>query len=531
MHRSPWLSRIALALGGIVVLVAAVIVIVKSGKRDTPPPPKVTGVASDKQVKIPVDGGVKLAAEVVTPLGSGKFPLVVMPTAFGSKLTQYHGLVGELARDGYEIVTYTQRGFLDSGGEVDFAAPPTQRDVSKIIGWAVGHLPVDAAHIGMFGTSYGAGVSLLAAAHDKRIKAVVATSSWADFAGVFDTNHTPSLYSLGLLLGTAAKKGRPGADLKRLKASAAAPVETTGNLIESMTKSRSADELLPDINAHHPAIMLASAYSDSILPPLSLVSFFDRLTGPKRLQLAPGDHGTPEASGLLGLPNATTDAARKWLDHYLKSTANGIDTQPPVHLEDAITHEVHTFDRWPSAGTTLSLARPNASGNAKVGSPETWSADLGAGADTSADSGVPTYAPPYRPDPIALSDVDSTNAMTWTGAPVDRDTVLAGLPTLALDVSSSVGTASLFAYLYDVDSGGKGSLMSVTPYTVTDAQSAKHISFSLSPVGWTLTPGHKIALVVDTVDPRWRSASVPGSRLTVSSTATEPARLSIPIQP
>jgi putative CocE/NonD family hydrolase len=351
---------------------------------------------------------------------------------------------------------------------------------------------------------------------------VVATSSWADFAGVFDTNNTPSLYSLGLLLGTAAKKGRPSGDLKRLKASALAPVETTGNLIQSMTKSRSADQLLPELNAHHPAIMLASAYSDSILPPLSLVNFFEKLTGPKRLQLAPGDHGTPETPGLQGQRNPTIDAARKWLDHYLKGTANGIDTQPPVHLEDSVTHEVHTFDRWPSAGTALSLARPNASGNAKAGSAETWQADLGAGADTSADSGTPQ---------IALSDVDSTNAMTWTGAPVDRDTVLAGLPTLALNVSSSVGTASLFAYLYDVDSGGKGSLMSVTPYTVSGAQSAEHISFSLSPVGWTLKSGHKLALVIDTVDPRWRSASVPGSKLTFSSTATEPARLSIPVQP
>ncbi len=531
MHRSPWLSRIALALGAVVVLVAAVIVIVKSGKRDTPPAPKIAGVASDKQVKIPVGGGVKLAAEVVTPLGTGKFPLVVMPTAFGSPLTQYHGLVGVLARDGYEIVTYRQRGFGESGGEVDFAAPPTQRDVSKVIDWAVGHLPVDAAHIGMFGTSYGAGVSLLGAARDSRIKAVVATSTWADFAGVFDTNHTTSLYSLGLLLGTAASKGRPSAELKQLKASATAPAETSEALITSMSRTRSVDRMLPELNAHHPAIMLANAYSDSILPPLSLISFFDKLTGPKRLQLAPGDHGTPEAAGLLGQPNATIDTAHKWLDHYLKGTANGIDSQPPVQLVDSITHQVHAFDRWPSAETTLALGHPNSSGNAKTGPTETWQADLGAGADTSADSGTPTYQPPYRPAAIKLSDVDATNAMTWTAAPVDRDTVVAGLPKLSLNISSAVGTATLFAYLYDVDADGQANLMSVTPYTVTDARSAKNISFSLSPVGWTVRSGHRLALVMDTVDPRWRSVSVPGSKLTISSSAAAPARLSVPIQP
>src|SRR4051812_26566421 len=530
MHRSPWLSRIALALGAVVVLVAAVIVIVKSGKRDNPPP-KVTGVASDKQLKISVGNGVKLAAEVVTPLGAGKFPLVVMPTAFGSPITQYHGLVGELARDGYEVVTYTQRGFRDSGGEVDFAGPSTQRDVSRVIDWAVQHLSVDGAHIGMFGTSYGAGVALLGAARDPRIKAVVATSSWADFGDAFDANHTTSLYSLGLLLGTADRVGRPSAELKQLKASGTGPAERSDALITSMSPSRSVDRMLGRLNANHPAIMLASAYSDSILPPLSLVTFYDKLTGPKRLQLAPGNHGTPEASGLLGQPNATVDAARKWLDHYLKGTANGIDAQRPVQLTDSISGNVHTFDRWPSKATKLSLGRPDSSDNAKPGSTGRWQADLGAGADTTADSGPPTFVPPYRPAPIKLSDVDATNAMTWTAAPVDQDTVVAGLPKLSLSISSSVGTATLFAYLYDVDPDGSASLMSVTPYTVRDARATKHISFALSPVGWTLKSRHSVALVIDTVDSRWRSVSVPGSKLTISSTATDPARLSVPIQP
>ena len=520
MHRSPWLSRIALVVGAVIVLVGAVVVIIKSGKRDSPPP-KVTGVASDTQTKIPVGGGVSLAAEVVTPLGAGKFPLIVMPTAFGSPLTQYHGLVGVLARDGYEIVTYTQRGFRSSGGQVDFANTPTQLDVSKVIDWALKHLPVDAARIGMFGTSYGAGVSLLGAARDPRIKAVVATSSWADFADVFEPNHTTSVASLAVLLGTAANKGRPSSELTRLKASYDGPPEVTESLITSMSRTRSADRMLAKLNANHPAIMLASAYGDSILPPLSLINFYNKLTGPKRLQLAPGDHGTPEAAGLLGQPNATITAAHEWLDHYLKGTANGINKEPPVRFADAVTHTVHTFDRWPTATTALSLGRPDHDGNALRAAPTSWQANLGAGVDTTASSGTAQ---------ISLSNVDAANAMTWTGAPVARDTFVGGIPRLSLDISTSVGTATLFAYLYDVDSGERATLMSVTPYTVSGARAARRISFSLSPVGWTLAPGHRVGLVIDTVDSRWRSLSVPGSKLTISSTPADPARLSVPIQ-
>jgi predicted acyl esterase len=530
MRRSVWLTRAALIIAAVLVLGGAIYVVARNGRKPTPPD-KIQGVRSDVQTKIPVGGGVSLVGEVITPKGSGRFPLVVMPTAFGAPLTQYHGFAGVLARDGYQVVTYVQRGFHESGGKVDFADTPTQRDVSSVISWALAHAPADADHVGLFGTSYGAGVSLLGAARDTRVKAVVATSGWSDFGAVFDENNTTSASALPLLLNVAANAGKPAAALQALKATLLTDPARANAALTSMARTRSAAALLPQLNAHHPAIMLASGYADSVLPPESLISFYDKLTGPKRFQLAPGDHGSPEYAGLLGQPNPVTTAAHQWLDHYLKGTANGIDRQDPVQLQDVVTHAVHGFRSWPTAATALQLGRPNSAGDATEGDPQSWTADIDAGADTAARSGPSTITSTaaYQPPRVTLAAVGRDDAYTWTGAPVTQQTTLAGLPRLALTVTSSTGSASLFAYLYDVDPAGTGLLMSVTPYTATSARTPTPVTFPLSPVGWTLAAGHRLGLVIDTMDARWRSVSRPGSTVTLSSSSTAPATLTVPI--
>jgi putative CocE/NonD family hydrolase len=529
MHRGLWLSRIAIIIGTIVVLVAAIVVIAKSG-RPSPSDPKINGVASDKQVSIPVGSGVSLSAEVVTPKGSGKFPLVVMPTAWGSELNQYHGFVGVLARDGYQVVTYVQRGFHSSGGTADFGDTPTQRDVSRVIDWALAHTPSDPQHIGMFGASYGAGVSLLGAARDPRIKAVVATSSWADFGEVFAGNGTVSFQALSVLLRTAQRVGRTSADLKKLTQTLLTNPQDAVPELRALSKTRSAADEITKLNANKPAIMLASGYEDSILPPLSLVSFYDKLTGPKRLQLSPGDHGGPEASGLDGEDNPTTTAAHQWLDHYLKGKANGIDTQPPVQFTDVVTHEVHRYASWPTSSDRLALGKPDAKNNATPVGRTVWTQQIGAGVETNAKAGGSALnAPQYQPPQMQLSKLDTDHGVFWTGDPVPDSTVLDGVGRVSFLVSSSTGTASLFAYLYDVDADGVSSLMSVTPYTVTGATVAKKVAFDLGPIGWTLAKGHRIGLVVDTADERWTSVSVPGSTVRISSAAAAPATLSLPV--
>jgi putative CocE/NonD family hydrolase len=400
-----------------------------------------------------------------------------------------------------------------------------------VIDWALRNTRGDADHVGLFGTSYGAGIALLAAARDPRIKAVVATSGWADFGAVFAEHDTVSTAALASLLGTVHKTGRPAGVLVRLAETLAGPRPSdAAGAIEAMAGPRSADRMINALNRNAPAIMLASGYADSVLPPSSLVPFFERLTGPKRLQLAPGDHGAPEWSGLRGRPNPVTDEAHAWLDHYLKGTANGVDTQPAVQFTDVVTGKIRRHTRWPAATDRAMLGPPDRDGSAAPGAAATWTATIRGGVDTVADGASGAIASGrYRAPQIRLDRFDTAHGVYWTGAPVPTGTVLDGSPKLSLRVSSSTGSTSLFAYLYDVDPSGRAALMSATPYSVTGAHTAKRVSFPLGPVGWTLSKGHRLALLIDTVDPRWTSLAGPGSTVRLSSAPGAPASLDLPL--
>src|SRR5579875_1771955 len=128
MRRVPrgwWITLAVL----VIVLPALITVIVtehpSNHESSTPPPPNVVRTTA----KIPVADNVNLTAEVFTPRhGATDAPLVVMPSPWGGAESKYEPIADHLAGDGYDVVAYTQRGFLNSGGDIDFAGPTTQQD-------------------------------------------------------------------------------------------------------------------------------------------------------------------------------------------------------------------------------------------------------------------------------------------------------------------------------------------------------------------------------------------------------------------
>jgi putative CocE/NonD family hydrolase len=239
-----------------------------------------SGTSGRAAATITATDGVRLSAETYAPASSDAPALVVMPVPFGSPGTVYRPVAAALQARGYEVVTYLQRGFHESQGEVDFAGPATQRDASTVITWALKHTAADADRIGMFGMSYGAGVSLLAAAHDPRVRAVAALSTWTDWARSFGPNGTPSTQAVSILFHEAQS---------RLAPSAAPWVSTLhdpskfNTQLAALSATRSPQTYVAQLNHNNPAIMIANAYEDSFLPPAQLVDFFDALTTPKRL--------------------------------------------------------------------------------------------------------------------------------------------------------------------------------------------------------------------------------------------------------
>lgn len=508
------------------------------------PPAHASVGSTTRRVSITVDDGVKLSALVITPTGTpGPHPLLVMPSAWATNKLLYVGAAWKLAREsGYQVVSYTSRGFNESGGTIEVAGPRDVADARAVIDWALANTDADPERIGMAGISYGAGISLLTAAEDDRVRAVGAMSGWADLAASVYPNQTLSTQAIELLLSSAHLTGRPGSTLQEMErgyrrgdvqpALDAAPARSPATRVEAL-------------NANGTAVMIAHAWNDGIFPPSQMTDFYTALRGPKRLMLAPGDHATQEAFGAFGLPDETWESLTRWFDHHLRGVDNGIDAEPPVQVKPNSGGGTWTgYPDWPSvtaSETVYHLTKPAATwtnwrttGGLAAEPATGWSYQIRTALGTAANSGALMLSGAVQqfadiPTGVSLPLVSRVYAGVWTGPALNGVTV-SGTPRVRLTVTPNRSDASLFVYLYAVDSTGTGALVTHKPYTLRGATpgKAQTVEIALEPVVWRVPSGHRLALVVDGQDLRYGSENGVGATVTVSSPAASPSWLRIP---
>ncbi|MGW7302963.1 CocE/NonD family hydrolase [Streptomyces sp. NPDC054829] len=479
-------------------------------------------------VDITGDGGTTLKANVFTPAGADDgrhYPLLVLPTAWATPQVQYFAQAQRLANAGYIVVSYNVRGFWQSDGEIEVAGPPDVADASRVIDWALAHTPADAERIGMGGMSYAAGISLLAAAQDKRIRAVAALSGWADLIDSIYSEHTQHTQAAALLNATSSVTGRQSAEVREIF-----DAFRTGDLSreEEMVawgKKRSVTTYLDRLNANSPAVFLANGWGDSVFPPNQYADFYEKLTGPKRLQFRPGDHATPEVTGLLGLPNDVWNDAVRWFDFHLKGEANGVDREQPVRLLSRSGGAYETYPDWKSVGAT---GRKIALG----GSPT-----IRANVNSGADGGLVILSglldqfakvPPLASIPL----LPRRWAAVWQSEKYPSAQRVRGTARLHTTVTPTEESGTFIAYLYDVGPLGIGRLISNAPYTFHDRTPGRPfgVDLELFSTAYDVPAGHRLALVVDTVDPLYAEHNPTGAQLTFSSPATDPSFVSVPLR-
>ncbi|MBB4984460.1 alpha/beta fold hydrolase [Streptomyces nymphaeiformis] len=479
-------------------------------------------------VDIAGDGGTVLKANVVTPAGAdstARHPLIVLPTSWAVPQVEYLAQAQKLADSGYVVVSYNSRGFWQSGGEIETAGPRDIADASKVIDWALANTPADPAHVGMAGVSYGAGISLLAAAHDPRIKAVAALSGWADLIESIYSGRTQHLQAAALLGGAGYLTGRPGPELQEILGDFLSSNLAKEEDMIAWGRKRSAVEQLDRINANGAAIMLGNAWGDTIFPPNQYASFYEKLTGPKRLEFRPGDHATAEATGLLGLPNDTWTSAHRWFDRYLKGVDNGVDREQPVRLKPRSDAPYEGYADWKSLDA-------NRRKFGLGGTQRIW-----ANVDSGADGGVVMLsnlldqffqAPPVASIPL----LPRAFAGVWQSERYDSPQRVRGTVKVHTTVSSTDESGTFVAYLYDVGPLGVGKLVSNAPYTFHGRTPGQPfgVDLELFSTAYDVPAGHRLALVVDTVDPLYIEHNPTGAQLTFSSPAADPSYVSVPLR-
>ncbi|MFD9887598.1 alpha/beta fold hydrolase [Streptomyces alboflavus] len=490
--------------------------------------PAAAGAPSVRFVDIPGDGGTVLKANVVAPAGAtthSSYPAIVLPTSWAMPQIEYIAQAKKLAAAGYVVVSYNSRGFWQSGGEIEVGGPEDIADASKVIDWTLKNTPTDPDKVGMAGVSYGAGISLLAAAHDKRVKAVGALSGWGDLVESIYSGRTQHAQAGALLGGAGYLTGRPSAELKRiLKDFLGSNLDSEDEMIAWGSK-RSPATYLDRLNKNGAAILLANAWGDTIFPPNQYASFYEKLTGPKRLEFRPGDHATAEATGLLGLPNDTWTTTKRWFDHYLKGEQNGIEKEQPVQLKSRSTGGYEGYADWKSVGATskkIDLA---------------GSTTIRANVDSGANGGIVMLSntldqflklPPVASMPL----LPRRYAAVWQSERAEREQRVRGTAKLHTTVTSTKESGTLVAYLYDVGPLGLGKLVSNAPYTFHGKTPGKPfaVDLELFSTAYDVPAGHRLALVVDTVDPLYVEHNPSGAQLTFSSPGTDPSYVSVPLR-
>ncbi|MFF4962341.1 alpha/beta fold hydrolase [Streptomyces sp. NPDC001222] len=479
-------------------------------------------------VDITGDGGTVLKGNVVTPSGADgtrRYPLLVLPTSWGLPQVEYLAQAQKLADSGYVVVTYNVRGFWQSGGQIEVAGPPDMADASRVIDWALANTPSDARHIGMAGVSYGAGISLLAAAHDKRIKAVASLSGWADLIDSIYSQRTQHVQAGALLDGAGTLTGRPSPELKEVFTDFFASNLAKEPDLIAWGRKRSPATYVDEFNKNGTALLLANAWGDTIFPPNQYVDFYEKLTGPKRLELRPGDHATAELTGLFGLPNDVWTDTERWMDHYLKGEDNGIDREQPVELKPRSSGGYEGYPDWKSVGATqrkIDLA---------------GTTTIHANVDSGADGGVIflssildqlAQVPPIASIPL----LPRRYAAVWQSPRYATAQHIRGTAKLHTTLTPTKESGTLVAYLYDVGPLGLGKLVSNAPYTWHGLTPGKPfgVDLELFSTAYDVPAGHRLAMVVDTVDPLYIEHNPSGAQLTFSSPAEDPSYVSVPLR-
>ncbi|MCK7622536.1 acyl esterase [Streptomyces sp. RS10V-4] len=505
-----------------------------------------TAAPAFRLADLPMKDGTVLKADVFTPAPGtpgadrdGRYPLVVQPASWGQNDLEYVAQSRQLAAAGYVAVTYTVRGFWGSGGRIDVAGPTDVADVSSVIDWSLAHTPADRRRVGMVGLSLGGGLTLMGAAFDPRVKAVAALSGWADLADSLYSGRTRHLQAARLLAAIQAPTGRRSPEFAGILADLYADRDLPRVVRWAHTRSPAA--YADRINAHGTAVFLANAWGDSIFHPGQMTAFYQRLTVPKRLELRPGDHATQELTGLLGLPNATWDGARSWLDHHLKGTG-GPGPRQGVALEVRSTGGHESYPDWAAVSThtaRLRLGRPDAHGTGTLGGPggTGWWRRITGGQDSGADGGIAelsgaldqiTGPPPTAAVPLLPRGA----AAVWQSAPYPATQRLRGAARLHTTVTASAPRGTAYAYLYDVDALGLGRLLAHAPQSWSGTRPGHPVPLdvTLFPTAYDLPAGHRLALVLDTADPLYGGRTPRGSTVAFGSPADRPAELALPLR-
>ena len=523
----------------ILSLVAAVLLVVAAQ------PVRAAEVYAERRVRIPVsfpdDAGNPLELDAtlwVPTAGRAPYPAIVFNHGFGGSRTSDGGTARRLVEAGYIVLRWSQRGFGETGGEVDLMGQKERQDLLEAIDWLNDRRNVPEIwvnHIGQLGASYGGQHAMaLATMNHPAIRAIAPIAGPLDLYRALAPYDVPKATIVGSTWVTALPFHKLSQEFHRIVAAL-----TTGT---DMTYAREQLRLRSEVNRVaniRTPLYLASGWNDSFFQAeewIDLVGQLDARGVPAWLYMggvghpaADPDTGSPEALHVLG------NRVVAFFDHFVKGRPNGFDRTPRVEVANAHW----TGSEWD--GTTM-----RADG-LPFGEPQRW--HLCAGAPTGTFQPTPC---PGAATPLPLSNTFATthpggeavaryflddngvtlpegrtptpaDTATFVSAPLDEPLQLTGTPRFGIDVlGGSAGAPDdgpgpfqsfqLDPLVWDVAPDGTRVLVTRGAYSedLHDPLGPHIATFDAFGMSHRFEAGHRIQIELSTSDaPYLRPASNP----------------------
>ena len=283
-----------------------------------------------------------------------------------------------------------------------------------------------------------------------------------------------------------------------------------------------------------------------------LVTFNNWTPGKRHITIGPWTHCRNEGFDLFA-------EMQRFFDYYLKGTANGFESDPPIHyftVNAPAGHEWQTSSTWPlavAAPLSLHLADKSRLAASVSGAATRFQTRYDvkcvAGFDPALQSG-----PFAQPCPVEQS------ATHFLSPVLKQDTQVTGHPIADLSVSVDATDANVFVYLEDV--APDGSVTSVTdgrqraslrkvvdvpwnyiglPWRRSNREdvqpltpgTAVRVQFDLLPISYIFKAGHRMRVSVAGADyrERDREAANLAPTLTIYNSKEAPSTITLPIVP
>jgi predicted acyl esterase len=487
------------------VVAVFVLAFVPAARADAPPPG-----STWTQATITEPDGTKLHADVLRPsnLPAGaKTPVIVSvgpyfnhsgqtgplgpvegtpydPTGTAGPSSRFYDFINgaRLMERGYSFVMVDLRGFGASTGCLDWGGPGEQADVKAAVEWAASQ-SWSTGHVGMYGKSYDGVTGLMGVASKPAgLEAVVSQEPVYDMYRYLYSNRvrfensllTPALYT-AIDLTPGSIQDDPGYNVNGAD-NTARPGCYALNYLEQQSDDHGsafwkARDLIAKAKGSTVPLFMTQGFIENNTKPDGAFDFFNGVAGPKRAWFGMWDHvrgNDVDESGRLAMGrHGWFDEVMRFYDQYLRGEAPSV-VDPPVAVETS-DGSWRSESQWPPA---------DASSVTTALKPGSYTDDAqNNGTGDGAGTGIWTFSPPLA-----------------------HDAHLAGIPKVTVNASITLPDANLVADVYDVDSGGRATLISRGTYLLPGSGA---VSFDLYGDDWKLPAGHRVGVLLTSSNSEW----------------------------